>query len=106
MLVNLIHNVNKHAFEGRDFGSMYIKAEVIGKNLVRISFSDDGIGIEEEHLPRIFDLFFTTKLGQGGSGLGLSIVQNIVTGMLGGRIEVRSPVGVGTEFSLELPLPL
>ena len=106
VLVNLIHNVNKHAFEGRDFGSMYIKAEVIGKNLVRISFSDDGIGIEEEHLPRIFDPFFTTKLGQGGSGLGLSIVQNIVTGMLGGRIEVRSPVGVGTEFSLELPLSL
>ncbi len=104
VLVNLIHNAYKHAFSGRDFGNMHLKAEVIGENLVRISFSDDGLGIAEEHLPRIFDPFFTTKLGQGGSGLGLSIVQNIVTGMLGGHIVVRSDIGTGTEFSIELPL--
>jgi C4-dicarboxylate-specific signal transduction histidine kinase len=104
VLANFIHNAYKHAFEGRDFGNMKLKAEVIGNNLVRIIFSDDGVGIAPEHMPRIFDPFFTTKLGQGGSGLGLSIVQNIVTGMLDGRIEVHSKIGVGTEFLIELPL--
>lgn len=104
VFANFIHNAYRHAFEGRDYGNMHLKAEMIGDNLVYISFSDDGAGIAEEHLPRIFDPFFTTKLGQGGSGLGLSIVQNIVTGMLGGRIVVHSHVGTGTEFSLELPL--
>jgi signal transduction histidine kinase len=104
ILANFIHNAYKHAFLGRDFGNMHLKAELIRENFVRITFSDDGVGITEEHISKIFDPFFTTKLGQGGSGLGLSIVQNIVTGMLGGHIEVRSKIGVGTEFVLEMPL--
>lgn len=106
VISNLFHNAFKHAFLERDFGNMILSAEVLAENLARISFSDDGVGIAEEHLPKIYDPFFTTKLGQGGSGLGLSIVQNIVTGMLGGRIEVHSTVGIGTEFLLELPLSL
>ncbi len=48
--------------------------------------------------------FFTTKLGQRGSGLGLSIAYNIVTAMLGGRVEVTSEVGIGTQFMIEIPL--
>ena len=104
ILAHFIHNSYKHAFVGRDFGNMQLKAELIGENLVGIVFSDDGIGIADENIARIFDPFFTTKLGQGGSGLGLSIVQNIVTGMLKGRITVRSTIGFGTEFVLELPL--
>jgi signal transduction histidine kinase len=55
-------------------------------------------------LPNIFDPFFTTRRGQGGSGLGLHIVYNIVTGTLGGRIEVASQLGHGTRFTLVLPL--
>ena len=54
-------------------------------------------------MSRIFDPFFTTKLGQGGSGLGLSISYNIVTSLLGGQISVHSAPG-GTTFTLELPL--
>jgi C4-dicarboxylate-specific signal transduction histidine kinase len=104
ILANFIHNAYKHAFLGRDFGNMHLQAKLIGENSVRITFSDDGVGIAEEHISKIFDPFFTTKLGQGGSGLGLSIVQNIVTGVLGGHIEVHSTIGVGTEFVLELPL--
>ena len=104
ILANFIHNAYKHAFVGRDFGNMQLKAELVGENLVRMVFSDDGVGIAEENIARIFDPFFTTKLGQGGSGLGLSIVQNIVTGMLKRRITVRSTIGFGTEFVLELPL--
>ncbi|MES2048909.1 MAG: response regulator [Pseudomonadota bacterium] len=104
ILANFIHNAYKHAFSGRDFGNMSLKAELIDENLVKIVFSDDGVGIPEEDIARIFDPFFTTKLGQGGSGLGLSIVQNIVTGILHGRISVQSKIGLGTEFCLELPV--
>ncbi|MEG0883492.1 MAG: ATP-binding protein, partial [Janthinobacterium sp.] len=70
---------------------------------VRIVFEDNGGGIAEQHLSRIFDPFFTTKLGQGGSGLGLSISYNIVTALLGGTIQVTSSPA-GTRFTLDLPL--
>ena len=69
-----------------------------------LSFSDNGDGIPSKHLSRIFEPFFTTKLGQGGSGLGLNIVYNIVTGILGGEISVKSAPGEGTCFYLVLPM--
>jgi signal transduction histidine kinase len=71
---------------------------------VQIHFKDNGIGIKEENLKRIFDPFFTTKMGQGGSGLGLSISYNIVTSILDGQILVQSVPGTGSTFTLELPL--
>jgi two-component system NtrC family sensor kinase len=52
----------------------------------------------------VFDPFFTTRLGQGGSGLGLNIVHNIVTNLLGGSIVVTSAPGQGTRFTAKLPL--
>jgi signal transduction histidine kinase len=72
-------------------------------NFVKISFRDTGTGMSEEVKEKIFDPFFTTKLGQGGSGLGLSISYNIVTSLLGGHISVISSSG-GTTFTLDLPL--
>jgi signal transduction histidine kinase len=72
--------------------------------MVTLSVGDDGKGIAAEHLDKIFDPFFTTRLGEGGSGLGLSIAYGLVTGMLGGRIAVTSAPGQGTTFTLELPL--
>ena len=69
-----------------------------------VTIRDDGRGIDPAHLKRIFDPFFTTRLGQGGSGLGLHIVHNIVTGALGGQIEVRSEPGEGAVFVLHLPV--
>jgi two-component system, NtrC family, sensor kinase len=66
--------------------------------------SDNGHGIAPEHLSRIFDPFFTTRLGQGGSGLGLNIVHNLVTGVLGGKLEVASQQGWGVRFAIRLPL--
>ena len=65
--------------------------------------SDNGKGIAPEHLNRVFDPFFTTRLGQGGSGLGLNIVYNLSRGILGGQISVTSTRGIGTEFRLKLP---
>jgi signal transduction histidine kinase len=53
---------------------------------------------------RAFDPFFTTKLGKGGSGLGLNIVYNIATGVLGGEVELQSAPGQGSRFVFRLPL--
>lgn len=64
---------------------------------------DTGCGIPSEHLERIFDPFFTTKPAGIGSGLGLNIVRNIITGY-GGTIEVSSTVGKGTMFVVRLPM--
>jgi len=64
---------------------------------------DDGVGMPSATLKRIFEPFFTTRLGQGGSGLGLYIAYNLVTGVLGGTIEVDSVPGKGSTFTLSLP---
>ncbi|MDR0440849.1 MAG: HAMP domain-containing histidine kinase, partial [Candidatus Accumulibacter sp.] len=66
---------------------------------------DSGKGIAPENLDKIFEPFFTTARGQGGSGLGLHLVYNIVTRNLGGSIEVTSVPGEGTQFTVTLPEP-
>lgn len=104
VLTNLINNALIHAFEGRDHGVVYLSAEPGAAGHVVLRVRDDGLGIADENLPRIFDPFFTTKLGQGGSGLGLHIVHNIVTQVLGGTMNVITKVGVGTEFVVDMPL--
>jgi len=104
VIINLINNALLHAFEGRTGGQIRLWAVRLGSSQVRISFQDDGKGIPAEHQARIFDPFFTTKLGQGGNGLGLSVTYNIVTSLLDGSIRVDSVVGVGTRFTMDLPL--
>lgn len=104
VITNLINNALLHAFAEDQLGNMRLTAALQGDRHVLVQFSDDGGGIAPEHLPRIFDPFFTTKLGQGGSGLGLSISYNIVSSLLGGSISVTSRPKEGTTFSLTLPL--
>ncbi len=101
---NLVQNAVLHGFAGREQGRVQVHATVLDADTVRLTVEDDGNGIPEASLGKIFDPFFTTRLGQGGSGLGLTIVYNLVTVMLGGRIEVRSSVGEGTCFTLTFPL--
>ena len=83
---------------------MRLSAELLDQHWVRIAFRDDGRGIAAEHLPRVFDPFFTTRMGQGGTGLGLNIAHTIATSLLHGTIRVESTPGEGTVFILELPL--
>lgn len=104
ILTNSVNNSLTHAFEQMEHGNMYLKTRLFGQHQVEIIFSDDGSGISPEHLARVFDPFFTTKLGKGGSGLGMHIVYNLVTDVLGGKIELESEPGKGTTISLLLPL--
>ena len=102
VLINLVNNALTHAFAGRQEGVIWLRGH-IEEGMVHVSVSDDGIGMMPEQLKKIFDPFYTTQLGKGGSGLGLHIVYTLVNGLLGGRIEVRSTPGSGTCFTLILP---
>lgn len=102
VLTNLIDNAVIHGAEGRPSCTISITGRALDAG-ARIIVADDGNGIATAHLARIFDPFYTTRLGTGGSGLGLSIVYNLVTGVLGGHIRVESNVDKGTRFSVDLP---
>ncbi|WP_395407785.1 sensor histidine kinase [Pseudoduganella sp. UC29_106] len=103
VVVQLINNALLHGFEGREAGVVTVSAQENDDRLVEMTISDNGTGIAPENLARIFNPFFTTKLGVGSSGLGLYVCHNIVTGVLGGHIRVASEVGVGTTFTVILP---
>lgn len=102
---NLFNNALLHAFDTQTTRLIRIEAIALeAEQQVLLRFKDNGIGIPSEHMGKIFEPFFTTKLGHGGSGLGLNIAHNIVTGILGGTIDVHSQPGEGAEFHLRLPL--
>jgi PAS domain S-box-containing protein len=104
VLTNLIDNAAVHGFTLGHAGRIEILGQAAHAGHVQITVHDNGRGIAPEHVKRIFDPFFTTRMGQGGSGLGLHIVHNIVTSVLGGQIEVQTAVGEGTRFVLLLPV--
>ena len=82
-------------------GNLWISTRAVDDSM-ELVIRDDGVGIPEEHLPHIFEPFYTTK-ESGGSGLGLAISQNIVE-RHGGSLRVRSVVGEGTTFKIVLPI--
>lgn len=88
---NLLGNALKHAFPEGRAGTIRIRARAEGAHSVRIEVEDDGVGIPPPALARVFEPFFTTARARGGTGLGLHIVHQIVTELLGGRITVASP---------------
>lgn len=104
IVMNLINNALIHAFGALGEGHVRLQAEATEPGWLRLSVTDDGVGMSPAILKRIFDPFYTTRLGQGGSGLGLHIVYTLTTGILGGRIEVHSEPGKGAVFELHLPL--
>ena len=102
LLINLMENAIKYNRpEGTVHASLYATADTI-----QFLVSDTGIGIAEEHLPRLFERFYRVDKGRsrsmGGTGLGLAIVKHIAVSM-GGMIEVHSKLGEGTEFLVTLP---
>jgi signal transduction histidine kinase len=103
VLTNLFLNSVAHAFPDGQAGVVDIRVRASGKDDVEVVFSDDGCGMSLDVRHRAFDPFFTTRRGQGGTGLGLHIVHSIVTNCLGGRLHLDSVPGRGTTIRLILP---
>lgn len=102
MLINLIENAIKYNKRGGEVTVSVFNNE----KTVNLLVSDTGIGIPEEHLPRLFERFYRVDKGRsrsmGGTGLGLAIVKHIASSM-GAMIEVHSKFGEGTEFLITFP---
>ncbi|WP_343054981.1 PAS domain S-box protein [Azospirillum oleiclasticum] len=104
VLTNLVINAIVHAYaDGAGSGTIRIGVVPKGGDAVVLTFADDGVGMAPEVRSHIFEPFFTTRRGRGGSGLGLHILFNTVTQMLGGSVEVESAPGQGTRFILSFP---
>jgi PAS domain S-box-containing protein len=103
VLTNLFLNSVAHAFPDGKPGAVDIQVRESGKDNVEIVFSDNGCGMSLDVRRRAFDPFFTTRRDQGGTGLGLHIVYNIVTNRLGGRLDLDSEPGGGTRIQIILP---
>lgn len=102
VFTNLIMNSLKHAYEKDEENSIDIVVDE-NENSIIIVFKDYGKGIKKENLSKIFNPFFTTSRDSGGSGLGLSIVYNLVTTKLEGTISCESEEKKGSTFNLMIP---
>jgi two-component system, NtrC family, sensor kinase len=101
VFLNLINNASDAITEG---STITLKAR-LDDGSVKITVADDGVGMDAEQMQKVFMPFYTTKDVGKGTGLGLSISQNIVEGF-GGRIEVESTPGVGSAFTVVLPVTM
>ncbi len=102
ILTNLVINSITHGFEHIQEGTIQIGVRR-NETTVTIDYLDNGSGMTTDTLRRLFDPFYTTKRGQGGSGLGANIVYNLVTTKLGGTIAVDSAPGLGLHYIIRLP---
>ncbi len=103
ILINLILNSIIHGFENRDYGTINIHIMKLGEQL-NIIYDDDGHGIDDNIKNKIFEPFTTTKRGEGGSGLGLHLVYNLVTQALGGTISLDNSANTGASFEINFPV--
>lgn len=105
VMSNLIINSLIHGFDGIEEGVISIDAGMDNDSIIMV-YSDNGKGISEENLSKIFTPFFTTRKEKGGTGIGLSIVQNLIEGTLKGKITCESVQGKGTMFKISFPAKL
>lgn len=107
VLTNLITNTINHAFSAptkiKEQAKIDIKLLQESSQEVIIEFSDNGCGMSKQVLENIYEPFYTTKRGQGGTGLGMNIVYNIVQQKLKGNIDIKSTENFGTKVTVTLP---
>jgi signal transduction histidine kinase len=106
VLTNLFLNSVIHAFPDGRTGGITVEARQVctpSRDDIELFVSDDGIGMSEEIQRRALDPFFTTRRNEGGTGLGLHIIFNLVTQQLGGRLSFESRLGWGTRFRITVP---
>lgn len=103
ILSNLLLNALIHAYAPDQPGTIRIRAERVGQD-IELDVADDGKGVPTDIQDRIFDPFFTTRRGTGGSGLGLHIVFNLVSGTLAGGIQLVKTASQGATFRIRFPV--
>jgi signal transduction histidine kinase len=103
ILTNLFLNATNHAFADGRSGTISISARPRDNDTVEIIFADDGAGMSPDVQRQAFDPFFTTRRDQGGTGLGLHIVYNLVTEQFGGQMMLDSRPGQGSTFRITIP---
>jgi signal transduction histidine kinase/MFS family permease len=102
VMLNLLANAAQYGY-GTDGGTIDIVLEVTAPGRYRVSVADHGRGIAADNLAQVWEPFFTTGRDTGGSGLGLAVVRNIVTGSFGGTIGIDSTLGEGATVWFEFP---
>ncbi len=100
IFLNLINNAFAAMADG---GKLEIKVSKFDNDAISIEVADDGCGISDSDIKKVFEPFFTTRSRTGGTGLGLSITYGLVQ-EIGGKIQVQSSIGKGTRFTIFLPL--
>jgi PAS domain S-box-containing protein len=103
LIVNAAHAIHDTGKDPGNGGEIRIATVSVG-DAVEITFADNGCGIAQEHLDKIYDPFFTTKEVGRGTGQGLAIARSIIVEKHGGEIRVDSTTGAGTQFILRLPI--
>jgi Na+/proline symporter/signal transduction histidine kinase len=99
---NLVINSLLHAFESQKIGKIFVSAHK-NENTITLMYSDDGCSLNADIQAHLFEPFYTTKRGKGGSGLGAHIVYNLVTQRLKGTIELIAKQTKGKSFKIVIP---
>ena len=102
IISNLVLNSKIHGFSDHKKGNIKMELRVSGENLI-IDYQDDGIGMSQEVQQQIYEPFFSTTRGTGGSGLGMNILYNLVVRNLKGSVRCSSEINQGAKFIIELP---
>ncbi|RCU49104.1 HAMP domain-containing protein [Corallincola holothuriorum] len=103
VFTNLIMNTLIHGFNDTGSGDIFIDIAMVDGQ-VQIIYRDSGTGVDQESLRKLFDPFFTTRRGHGGSGLGTHILYNLITQSLKGSVQATSPQGEGLSYTITLPI--
>nr|WP_252738889.1 HAMP domain-containing sensor histidine kinase [Colwellia sp. D2M02] len=103
IISNFIFNSHIHAYEPNQAGKISITVEKSNQTIV-FKYSDDGKGVSAEGKQNIFEPFYTTKRGIGGTGLGAHIIYNIVSQQLKGEIVIDESITQGLGFIITIPL--
>lgn len=103
VIINLTMNSVTHAYSDPEQAGQLSIQVTDQDDKILITYKDDGDGVPDEHIDKILEPFFTTKRNQGGTGLGLYVVNKTITEMMQGKLKITSKKGEGTTFSLMLP---
>ncbi len=103
IFTNLIMNSLVHGFENKSDGKIKILITELDKDSIEIVYKDNGKGLSKNALNQLFKPFFTTKVNQGGSGLGTHIIYNLIKQTLKGHVRVESEPGQGLKYTITLP---